>query len=64
MKATFFFRGIKGYRESWNAFDSLGEAYMKAGNKELAIENYEKSLKLNPGSKSGTEALNYLKDNK
>jgi len=49
------------FPESWNAYDSLGEAYMKAGNKELAIENYEKSLKLNPNSKSGTEALKKLR---
>ena len=52
------------YPESWNAFDSLGEAYMKVGNNELAIENYEKSIKLNPDSKSGAEALMHLKENK
>ncbi|MCB0258838.1 MAG: tetratricopeptide repeat protein, partial [Calditrichaeota bacterium] len=27
---------------------SLGEAYMVAGDKELAIKNYAKSLELNP----------------
>ena len=49
------------YPDSWNAYDSLGEAYALAGNKELAIENYEKSLKLNPNSPSGTNALKQLK---
>jgi len=49
------------YPGSSNAFDSLGEAYMKAGNKELAIENYEKSLKLKPESQSGIDALKVLK---
>ncbi len=39
---------VKEYPESSNAFDSLGEAYMKAGNKPEAIKNYEKSLDLNP----------------
>ena len=33
---------------SWNAYDSLGEAYLKADKKDLAIENYKKSLELNP----------------
>jgi cyclase len=49
------------YPGSWNAYDSLGEAYALAGNKELAIENYERSLKLNPNSPSGTNALKQLK---
>ncbi|MEI6614481.1 MAG: MBL fold metallo-hydrolase [Chrysiogenales bacterium] len=49
------------YPGSWNAYDSLGEAYALAGNKELAIENYEKSLKLNPNSPSGANALKQLK---
>jgi cyclase len=49
------------YPGSWNAYDSLGEAYALAGNKELAIENYEQSLKLNPNSPSGTNALKQLK---
>ena len=37
---------VKLYPESSNVYDSLGEAYMKDGNKELAIKNYEKSLEL------------------
>jgi glyoxylase-like metal-dependent hydrolase (beta-lactamase superfamily II) len=49
------------YPDSWNAYDSLGEAYALAGNKELAIANYERSLKLNPDSPSGTHALKQLK---
>jgi CubicO group peptidase (beta-lactamase class C family) len=51
------------YPKSPNSFDSVGEAYMTAGNKELAIENYEKVLQLDPGSKSATEALRKLKGN-
>ena len=33
---------------SSNAYDSLGEIYMLIDNKDLAIENYKKSLELNP----------------
>ncbi len=46
---------------SWNVYDSLGEAYALAGDKKLAIENYEKSLELKPDSKSGLLALEKLR---
>ncbi len=45
---------------SWNAYDSLGEAYMTAGNKTLAIKNYKKSLELNPQNRGAKEALKRL----
>jgi cytochrome c-type biogenesis protein CcmH/NrfG len=44
-------------------YDSLGEAYMKNGDKELAIENYEKSLKLDPGNANAVEMLKRLRAN-
>jgi len=47
--------------ESANSYDSLGEAYMKAGNKELAIKNYEKSLELDPDNKNAVEMLKKLR---
>lgn len=46
---------------SWNVYDSLGEAYAAAGNKKAAIENYEKSMKLNPKSETAPPALAKLK---
>ena len=46
---------------SWNAYDSLADAYERTGNKKLAIENYEKSVKLNPKNEHGTHALAKLK---
>ena len=49
------------YPESFNTWDSLGEAFALAGKKTEAIENYEKSLKLNPNSESGKTALSKLK---
>ncbi len=52
---------VEVYPRSWNAYDSLGEAYMKAGKKDLAIANYEKSLQLNPENQGGQAALRHLR---
>ncbi len=49
------------FPRSWNAFDSLAEAYMKAGDTVKAIANYEKSLQLNPANKNGAEMLEKLR---
>jgi CubicO group peptidase (beta-lactamase class C family) len=54
---------VQEYPKHWNCYDSLGEAYMVAGQKELAIQNYEKSLELNPDNKNGAEMLKKLKGN-
>ncbi len=45
-----FKQNVADYPQSYNAYDSLGEAYMVIGNKELAIKNYERVLELNPNS--------------
>jgi len=52
----------KEYPDSANAFDSLGEAYMKNNNRKLAIKNYEKSLELNPDYSNASEMLKKLKN--
>ena len=49
------------FPNSFNVWDSLGEAYLKAGNKEKAKESYEKSMSLNPNNESGKKALAELK---
>lgn len=51
---------VEFYPESWNAYDSLGEAYMNNGDKELAIASYKKSLALNPKNAGGAEMLKKL----
>jgi CubicO group peptidase (beta-lactamase class C family) len=48
------------YPNSWNVYDSLAEAYMVNGDKELAIANYKKSLELNPGNANATQKLKQL----
>jgi tetratricopeptide (TPR) repeat protein len=59
-----FKRNVQEYPESWNVYDSLGEAYLKTGQKALAIANYEKSLELNPKNQNGVDMLKKLKDSK
>jgi tetratricopeptide (TPR) repeat protein len=49
------------YPESYNAYDSFGEAFMKAGEKDLAIRNYEKSLELNPKNENAKKKLEELR---
>jgi pimeloyl-ACP methyl ester carboxylesterase len=51
----------KMYPEEYNTYDSLGEAYMKAGQKDKAIKNYEKSLSLNPSNGNAVTVLKKLK---
>lgn len=61
---TVFKVNVELYPNSWNTYDSLGEAYMNNGDKELAIENYKKSLALNPNNTGGAAALKKLEAEK
>ena len=54
---------VEAYPQSSNVFDSLGEAYMVNGDKELAIKNYSKSVELNPKNTAAVEALKKLNTN-
>jgi CubicO group peptidase (beta-lactamase class C family) len=54
---------VELHPQSWNAYDSLGEAYMNNGDKDLAIQNYKKSLELNPDNSNGKEMLKKLDAN-
>ena len=58
---TLFKMNVAAYPGSFNVYDSLGEAYMAAGNKPEAIKNYEKSLKMNPANTNAEKMLKKLK---
>ncbi|WP_417785265.1 serine hydrolase [Tenacibaculum sp.] len=49
------------FPKSYDAYDSLGEAYMNDGQKKKAIENYQKSLDLNPENTNAVEKLKKLR---
>jgi len=52
---------VELYPQSSNTYDSLGEAYMKNGDKALAISNYAKSLELDPKNKNAANMLEKLR---
>jgi CubicO group peptidase (beta-lactamase class C family) len=54
---------VELYPQSFNVYDSLAEAYMMSGEKELAIANYKKSLELNPKNTGAVEMLKKLQVN-
>lgn len=55
-----FKANVELYPQSANTYDSLGEAYMANGEKELASANYKKSLELDPQNKNAVEMLKKL----
>lgn len=56
-----FIINTKYFPDIANTYDSLGEAYMLKGEKNLALENYKKSLELNPNNKNAEQKINELK---
>ncbi len=47
----------EAFPDSWNVYDSLGEAWLAAGDAERAAELYRRSLEINPGNANGRAAL-------
>jgi tetratricopeptide (TPR) repeat protein len=52
---------VEAYPASFNTWDSLGEVYMDRGEKGLAIQNYAKSLELNPRNYGARDQIAKLK---
>jgi CubicO group peptidase (beta-lactamase class C family) len=51
---------VEMFPQGFNTYDSLGDAYMENGDKNLAIQNYKKSLGLNPNFTPTAEKLKKL----
>jgi CubicO group peptidase (beta-lactamase class C family) len=56
-----FKQNTADFPDSANTWDSLAEAYMTKGEKELAIKYYKKSLELDPKNNGAIEQLKKLK---
>jgi hypothetical protein len=52
---------VEAFAQSWNVHDSLGEAYMTKGRRDLAVQHYERSLALNPENANGRQMLARLR---
>ena len=52
---------VESYPQSANVYDSLGEAYLTNGDKELAIRNYQRAVELNPQNTNAIEMLKKLR---
>ncbi len=51
---------VRLHPDSWNVYDSLGEAYAAAGQRESAIRAYRHSLELNPDNQNAVAKLERL----
>jgi glyoxylase-like metal-dependent hydrolase (beta-lactamase superfamily II) len=51
---------VERFPNSWNVYDSLGEAYAVKGDRQRAVELYRRSLELNPDNTNGVQALERL----
>lgn len=56
----FFILNTQNFPNSYNAFDSLGEAYEALEDKEMAIKSYQKSLELHPGNENARTRIELL----
>ena len=51
---------VEAYPKSSNTYDSLAEAYARLDQRELAIQNYKKSIELDPSNKNAAEQVKKL----
>ena len=52
---------VRRFPASANVYDSLGEAYMIAGDRTNAIANYQRSLELDPKNTNAAAMLEKLR---
>jgi len=52
---------VSEFPNSSNAYDSLGEGYLKNGNEKSSLVNYQKSLELNPNNFNAEDQIERIK---
>jgi len=58
--AQVFKLNVAAFPNSFNAYDSYGEALMGLGKNDLATKNYKKSVEMNPANQNGIDMLKKL----
>ncbi|HEV2880830.1 MAG TPA: serine hydrolase [Pyrinomonadaceae bacterium] len=53
---------VEAYPQASNPYDSLGEAYLTAGERELALANYRKAVELNPQNSNAVAIIKNLEN--
>jgi hypothetical protein len=53
---------VRAHPKSWNAYDSLGEAYVAAQDRVRALAAYRKSLELNPKNANGKRMIEAIEN--
>ena len=51
---------VEAYPQASNTYDSLAEAYMAVNERDLAIQNYKKSIELDPNNTNAVEVVKKL----
>lgn len=51
---------VDAFPKSSNTYDSLGEAYLNDGNREMALVNYKKAVELDPNNAPAFSAINRI----
>ena len=59
---AFFALNAEEYPDSYNVYDSLGEAYFIQGNFDEALSQYRKSLLINPANENGKLMIATIRD--
>ena len=51
----------EAFPSSSNVFDSLGEAYLKKGDKQAALKSYQRALEIDPNNLHAAKMLREIK---
>jgi len=54
---------VTEFPKSANTYDSLGEAYLADGQKELALKNYKKTVEMDPKNENAIKIIEGLESN-
>ena len=55
---------VKAHPESANVYDSLGEAYLKSANNEMALKNYRIAFEKDPENQNAKKIIERLSQSK